>query len=292
MHHSNADLSHTEASVPLAHRTYNFYCFNVHTTLGDCIMTKSKKKTCFVIGPIGSKDSPERAWSDDVFFNLVKPVASNNGFEAFRTIDDSRPGDITDQVIKALYDSDLVVADLSGNNPNAMYELAIRHSTGLPFIHISSDTSSIPFDVSVLSTVIIESQGFGGTQKTTAELDKHFKAILSGKAIFDNPVSKYLTLKRVLESGSSEEKEIAALQAGFENLSRQISTINEALSPRRTYYYSNSSGPVAPVRPGTSYVTVQKKRPTQSALAGFTAGSTDLVDRAESVDTDNNIDEN
>lgn len=241
-----------------------------------------------MIGPIGKKDSPERVWSDDVFFNLVEPIANANGFEAFRTIDDSRPGDITDQVIKALYDSDLVVADLTGNNPNAMYELAIRHSTGLPFIHISDDASSIPFDISVLSTVIIDSNGFGGTQKTVAELDKHFKAILNNEAVFDNPVSKYLTHKRVLESGSDEEKEIATLRAEVSDLARRVSASEATPTVDRTgrptdrvidYFWSFEDGK-----------RMQRIRNLE-AHTRDNKSSSDLVDRIGSSDADQNDDE-
>lgn len=255
-------------------------------------MAKSKKKTCFVIGPIGAKDSEVRAWSDDVFFNLVYPVASNNGFEAFRTIDDSRPGDITDQVIKALYDSDLVVADLSGNNPNAMYELAIRHSTGFPFIHISNSSSSIPFDISVLSTVIIEAEGFGGTQKTIAELDKHFKAILNGTAVFDNPVSKYLTHKRVLESGSDEEKEVAALRAEVAGLSRRFSSLESPpTTPLARSLYDASLGTGRGFLSGKA-LSGHLSREDQLNLAGLLHESSDLVDRIKPNEADQDNDNN
>lgn len=247
-------------------------------------MAKKTTRTCFVIGPIGAQGSPERAWSDDVFFNLLEPVARENGFEAFRTIDDSRPGDITDQVIKALYDSDLVVADLSGNNPNAMYELAIRHSTGLPFIHLSNDTSSIPFDISVISTIKIESEGFGATQKTISELDKHFKAILRGEAIFDNPVSKYLTLKRVLESGSDEEKELAALRAEVANLARRVSTSEQSSPAKPAPHETTSASSILDRYIKYLAFAEQRTKPSNSdqlSLSGLMSDSSDLVDRAE-----------
>ncbi|SRR6266404_2023442 len=66
------------------------------------------------------------------------------------------PGPITAQIIRQLLDAPLVIADLSGTNPNVMYELAIRHSSGKPVIQISTNISEIPFDVAGLRTIGVD----------------------------------------------------------------------------------------------------------------------------------------
>jgi hypothetical protein len=58
----------------------------------------------------------------------------------------TKPGSINSQVITRLWDAPLVIADMSGHNANAFYELAIRHVVRLPTIHIILSTDQIPFD--------------------------------------------------------------------------------------------------------------------------------------------------
>lgn len=50
-----------------------------------------------------------------------------------------------------LRDDALVVADLTGSNPNVMYELAIRHAAAKHAIQITS--SRLPFDIQGMRTI-------------------------------------------------------------------------------------------------------------------------------------------
>ncbi len=113
-------------------------------------------KKCIVICPFGEEGSTERERSDDVFNNLIRPITQDMGYDAFRSIDDAKPGDITKRVIKDIYEADLVIADLTESNPNVFYELALRHSVARPYILISEDTNDIPFDVSGLDVISIK----------------------------------------------------------------------------------------------------------------------------------------
>ena len=48
-----------------------------------------------------------------------------------------------------------MVADLSYHNPNVFYELAVRHATGKPIIHIKRTSDPIPFDNKDFRTIDI-----------------------------------------------------------------------------------------------------------------------------------------
>src|SRR5262245_29205679 len=85
-------------------------------------------KTCFVIAPIGEQDSVVRKRSDQIFKYLIGPAAQECGYTALRADQIAEPGIITTQVIQHIVDDPLVVADLTGRNPNVFYELAIRHA--------------------------------------------------------------------------------------------------------------------------------------------------------------------
>jgi hypothetical protein len=59
----------------------------------------------------------------------------------------AEPGLITEQMIAAILDYDLCVADLSGHNPNVFYELALAQAAERPVVILKRAGEAIPFDV-------------------------------------------------------------------------------------------------------------------------------------------------
>ena len=104
-------------------------------------------KKCFVIMPFSKTTSrrTERYWTDH-YNNFLKPkIDSVEGIEAER----SKPlrGQILKDIITHLIFADIVVADLTDNNPNVFYELGIRQSFKHGTITIAEDGTKLPFDI-------------------------------------------------------------------------------------------------------------------------------------------------
>jgi len=85
------------------------------------------KKVCFFVTPIGHTNSNERKRADNIKKYILNEVLGSK-YKVLRADELPQPGSITHQVIKWLYQADLVIADLAGVNPNVVYELAVRHS--------------------------------------------------------------------------------------------------------------------------------------------------------------------
>src|SRR3954453_18320013 len=96
----------------------------------------NKSKTCFVISPIGAADSPQRKRADIVLKHIFKHALEPLGYAVVRADEISQPGSITLQVLERVLESDLVIADLTDHNPNVFYELAVRHASQKPVIHV------------------------------------------------------------------------------------------------------------------------------------------------------------
>ena len=94
-------------------------------------------KTCFIITPIGSSESSIFRHINGVIKNVIRPILLENEFADIKAAHEiSEPGSINTQLINRIVHDDLVIANLTGNNPNVMYELCLRHVVAKPIIHI------------------------------------------------------------------------------------------------------------------------------------------------------------
>lgn len=104
--------------------------------------------------PIGEDKSDIRRHIDGLIDECIVPVMNEKGYNVNVAHRMAQPGSINNQVIAELYYSNLVIANLSGLNPNVMYELAIRHCLRKPVIIIMEKGSGkIPFDTITERTV-------------------------------------------------------------------------------------------------------------------------------------------
>jgi len=100
----------------------------------DTVESLPKLKECFIITPIGELNSETFIKANGLINSVIKPVLSEFGYEAVAAHHINNSGSINNQIIKKILESELVIANLTGLNPNVMYELAIRHSARLPVV--------------------------------------------------------------------------------------------------------------------------------------------------------------
>ena len=117
------------------------------------------KTTCFVIGPIGDplapighpdRDRYEQAV--EIWEKIIEPACTEVGLTPVRVDKISKAGEITEQVFRLIRDADVVIADVTGGNPNVMYELGLRHTLHKSTIQIG-EYGKLPFDISVIRTL-------------------------------------------------------------------------------------------------------------------------------------------
>ena len=116
----------------------------------------SKKKTCFVVSPIGAANSDERKRADACLKHIFRASLEPLGYQVIRADEISETGSITHQVLTRVAESELVIADLTDHNPNVFYELAVRDTMSLPVIRVIKTGQRIPFDVADLRTIQID----------------------------------------------------------------------------------------------------------------------------------------
>src|SRR5687768_588982 len=112
---------------------------------------KTTKKKCFVISPIGSAGSEVRVAADFFRYEIVESALSD--FKVDRADDFSKVDQITNQIIQAIVEADIIVADLTGPNANVFYELGVAHSYKKHVIPMITEGQSIPFDNLAVRTI-------------------------------------------------------------------------------------------------------------------------------------------
>lgn len=101
---------------------------------------ETTSRLCFVMMPFGKR-------FDDVYRLLIAPVAMDNGLTVLRADEMAGPGFIVEQIRTAMQQSRLCIADLSGSNPNVLYEVGFAQAVGKPLLLLAEEGSQLPFDI-------------------------------------------------------------------------------------------------------------------------------------------------
>lgn len=115
--------------------------------------TEKPKKTdqdihsCFVIMPIADMPGYESGHFHRVYNHLIKPACSHAGFKPIRADEVTNSNFIVLDILKRIVECDIAICDLSGRNPNVMYELGLRQAFNKKTVLIKDDKTISPFDV-------------------------------------------------------------------------------------------------------------------------------------------------
>ncbi|MBV7309022.1 hypothetical protein KVY11_10060 [Acinetobacter sp. CWB-G5] len=109
-------------------------------------MTESKR-ICGIVMPISAIDGCDEGHWNDVY-EILKEAVILADFEGNLVSYADDVGIIQKRIIQNLYDNPIVVCDVSGKNPNVMFELGMRLAFDKPTIIIKDDRTSYSFDTS------------------------------------------------------------------------------------------------------------------------------------------------
>lgn len=190
-----------------------------------------KRQVCFVISPIGPDGSEIRKRADQVFRHVISPAAAEKGFESIRADQISEPGLITTQVIQHIIEDPLVIADLTGSNPNVFYELAIRHAIRKPLVQIIQKDEKIPFDVAGMRTVPVDHRDLDSVEEAKAEIGRQITSVLRRKPDeIESPISVSVELQALRQSDNPEERSLAEFVSALAELRTDMASIQKRLS--------------------------------------------------------------
>lgn len=147
-------------------------------------------------------------FSDDFFesYELIKGQFEGR-FVFTNAGDEDNQQNILADIITPIYEADVVLADLTGLNPNVMYELGIAHSFNKKTIIITrDDLETLPFDLKQYR-VKGYSTHFKQFHELLIYLEKNLIGAIDGSVVFNNPVNDFLDKNHIsYESLFSQEK--------------------------------------------------------------------------------------
>ena len=219
-------------------------------TTTDETVTDDDEKICFVVSAFGT-DTEEQTRTKQVLRHLVRKVLVPRGYKVIRADEIDEEGLITNQIIGHLLQDALVVADLTGSNPNVFYEVAVRHAANKPIVHLITAGDTIPFDVAHMRAVPYALDDPDLLEEAQRELAKKVAAIEeSGSKAGPNPVTVGRDVTILRESDTPELRERGELLAALNEIRDQLRSLAvrgdsgpQASSPRLSVKATQPSAP-------------------------------------------------
>ena len=114
----------------------------------DKISNEQKKLICFVIMPISDVERYPTGHFRAIYDYIFKEACVQANFEPIRADEVLSSNMIQGDIIRKLFESDMVLCDLSDRNPNVLYELGFRQAFKKPVTLVQDDKTESIFDVS------------------------------------------------------------------------------------------------------------------------------------------------
>ena len=157
------------------------------------------RKVCFVVMGFGKKTDYETGRTldlDATYEAIIEPAATAQGLRCIRSDEIMHSGVIDNEMFEMLLRAELVIADISTGNVNAVYELGVRHALRPNATIIMKEAEGrIHFDLSHVNTFHYEHLGadIGSREKAraTRELELLVQSSLAA-ARPDSPVYTHL----------------------------------------------------------------------------------------------------
>jgi len=199
-------------------------------------MGEAPRKTCFVVMGFGEKtdfySTPQRVLNlNRTYENIIKPTVEDAGITCIRADEIIHSTVIDKPMYEQLLEADLVIADLSTSNANALYELGVRHALRPhTTIVISEKNFSFPFDLGHLSILKYEHLGtdigFGEVMRVRNELRKKIDGLVGQNAI-DSPVFLFLPTLGAVEKAIPDVANAEAPRTS-ESIAELMENFNQA----------------------------------------------------------------
>ena len=192
---------------------------------------------------------------DDPFFEVYDFLKKQfeEEFEFSNAGDKDNQQNILKDIIQPIFEADIILADLTGLNPNVLYELGVAHSFNKKTIVITQkDLDNLPFDLKQYRAKEYNTH-FTKFAELVEYLRKNLNGAITGNVVFSNPVKDFVNTqeginvsdlfsqdKIKIEIGEGEkgfldfladiEEDTVVLTQSLENLTKDMILMSEGMN--------------------------------------------------------------
>ncbi|EOK5942827.1 hypothetical protein ACM6XV_000089 [Vibrio vulnificus] len=190
---------------------------------------------------------------NSVYEYLIKSTLQEAGYEVKRADDILSQSNILEDIVQAIVQSDLIIADLTTSNANVYYELGISHALDKKVVLLTQEISELPFDLRSYR-VLSYSTHFEEMMQAKKELLSIASAAIDGQIPFGNPVKDYGKFGQNLERSINEDQietsyveelgyldHVVGVEENLLELTKIVELVSETLADKLTPEITNSS---------------------------------------------------
>ena len=134
-------------------------------------LINKKNNQVFVLMPFCEE------WSDRIWERHLKRIIVDFGLKIKRADDLYGPNILAD-ILTGIYESRIILADITSKNPNVMYELGLCHALNKDVVILTQNLDDIPFDLKT-SRCLLYKDNSDGYDRLENQLPKFLSDILS-----------------------------------------------------------------------------------------------------------------
>ena len=101
---------------------------------------------------------PFTAQFEDIYHLGIKESCRNADSYCERVDEQTFEETILERIYNQIAKADLIIADMTGKNPNVFYEVGYAHALNKPTVLLTQDAADIPFDLKQFPHIIYENK--------------------------------------------------------------------------------------------------------------------------------------
>jgi hypothetical protein len=182
--------------------------------------------TCFIIMPFGG-------WFDEYYSSIYQPAIRASGLEPKRADDLYRPSTIVNDIWILTKEAKVVLADLTGKNPNVFYELGLAHALAKPAILVTESMTDVPFDLRALRVIEYDKNDPEWGKLLSRNITKAIEEVL--KSPLESVLPAFVDVKKSNETPtvSAHDKALLEMRSDLELLRHELRQGNSRFEPAK-----------------------------------------------------------
>lgn len=147
---------------------------------------------------------------DEYYTEIYKSAIEESGLKPKRADSLFRPSPIIRDIWEYINYSKILIADITGLNPNVMYELGLAHAITKPVIIISDSIENVPFDLRYLRILIYDSKKPNWADELKTKIKKSMAEIIESPT--DSILSAFMDIKPIIKKTDEISAELIEIK--------------------------------------------------------------------------------